>query len=239
MLSCMFSGTGFKLEADDNGAFFIDRSGEHFEKILNYFRTGVFIPPTNKAAMEELKLEIEFYQIESLLEVITTKEFKFESINDKNGIIYWLATKDNTPWKCPVEINGVGLEENQNQIVIHPSENSGYGWCNMDDEFTRSITIHFTSGQIQPTSYSLSCGTSCHRPNNWKLDASDNGSNWVTLKNHSDVPFQSVCRNNWSLSTIGYYQYFRLMTTGPDASGGNCYCFHVFGFEVYGNLKEI
>lgn len=63
MLSQMFSGSGFKVEKDEDGAYFIDRSGAHFDTILNYLRNGELILPSDPAAVEELKIEADFYQV--------------------------------------------------------------------------------------------------------------------------------------------------------------------------------
>jgi hypothetical protein len=63
MLSAMFSGSGFKVEKDEDGYFFIDRPGAPFAFILHYLQTGVLVPPTDPSQLKALKLEADFYQV--------------------------------------------------------------------------------------------------------------------------------------------------------------------------------
>jgi len=244
MLSYMFSGSGFKLEKDDTGAYFIDRSGEHFEKILNYFRTGTYVPPESNETYKELKLEVEFYQIESLLHLVQVKEYKFTSLNDKEGIIYWLGTKGNTiQWTYPVAITlSTPFPSSQPAeralFSCNPSHLSGSGWCNRGSTTPVFFVVNFKTHIIQPTSYSLSYSGSCCKPNNWKLQGSNNEANWDNLTTHVDGPLKNESTRNWGITTQNYYQYFRIYCDGPDMSG-HCYCFHVGAFEIYGFLKDI
>lgn len=65
MLSAMFSGR-YKLEQDQQGNYFIDRDGTHFEHILSYLRDRTTLPPHSDAV--KVYKEAEYYQIHGLLE---------------------------------------------------------------------------------------------------------------------------------------------------------------------------
>ncbi|KAI1707657.1 BTB/POZ domain-containing protein [Ditylenchus destructor] len=57
-------------EKDESGAFLIDRNYEHFGTILNYFRSGVVNLDRNEKAMKDLLCEADFYNVQSLVNVI-------------------------------------------------------------------------------------------------------------------------------------------------------------------------
>ena len=62
MLAAMFSGR-HEVPQDEDGYVFIDRDGTHFHTVLNFLRTGILnVPPSRKAA-EELKCELQYYQL--------------------------------------------------------------------------------------------------------------------------------------------------------------------------------
>ena len=65
MLSAMFSGR-MPVIKDRNGSVFIDRSGKHFDAILNFLRDGSVPLPENKRELAELKVEAEYYCIKEL-----------------------------------------------------------------------------------------------------------------------------------------------------------------------------
>jgi len=74
----MFSGN-WKLQAAEDGSFFIDRDGTHFRYILNFLRTGELVIPDNPDIRRELQKEVDFYNITSLIEALTPKEVFLES----------------------------------------------------------------------------------------------------------------------------------------------------------------
>ncbi|KAI1710742.1 BTB/POZ domain-containing protein [Ditylenchus destructor] len=57
-------------DKDDTGAILIDRSYEHFDTILNFFRSGVVNLDRNEKAMKELLSEADFYNIQPLVDQI-------------------------------------------------------------------------------------------------------------------------------------------------------------------------
>ena len=68
MLAAMFSGV-HKLSKCDNGMYFIDADGTHFQWILNYLRgriSSVKDLPKDKGVLNWLKAECDFYQLSGL-----------------------------------------------------------------------------------------------------------------------------------------------------------------------------
>ncbi|KAI1707655.1 BTB/POZ domain-containing protein [Ditylenchus destructor] len=55
---------------DKSDAFLIDRSYEFFDKILNYFRSGVLNLDRNEYVMKDLLCEAEFYNVQPLVDEI-------------------------------------------------------------------------------------------------------------------------------------------------------------------------
>ena len=72
MFGAMFSGR-HALTPDQNGAYCIDRDGRHFHEILNFLRGTTASTPKlierrlSPAALEELKVEADFYGIKDLM----------------------------------------------------------------------------------------------------------------------------------------------------------------------------
>ena len=72
MLAAMFSGK-FEMRPSEDGAFFIDRDGTHFQVILNYLRIGKLTLPANAVNLGELEAEANFYQIQGLMDELKSK----------------------------------------------------------------------------------------------------------------------------------------------------------------------
>eukprot|EP01088_Endostelium_zonatum_P016467 TRINITY_DN4461_c0_g2_i1.p1 TRINITY_DN4461_c0_g2~~TRINITY_DN4461_c0_g2_i1.p1 ORF type:complete len:166 (+),score=34.73 TRINITY_DN4461_c0_g2_i1:17-514(+) len=53
----------FEVNLDEEGYIFIDRSGDVFKVILEYLRTGKMIRPQDTVTVEQLAIELDFFQI--------------------------------------------------------------------------------------------------------------------------------------------------------------------------------
>lgn len=66
VLAAMFSGR-MPLETDTNGNYFIDRDGKLFRHVLNFLRSGQLHLPKGFNEYEQLKQEVDFYQLKDML----------------------------------------------------------------------------------------------------------------------------------------------------------------------------
>ena len=73
MLAAMFSGK-FEMKPSKDGSFFIDRDGTHLRFILNYLRTGKLTLPEGETFLKELEEEAEFYQIQGIIDELSSSE---------------------------------------------------------------------------------------------------------------------------------------------------------------------
>ena len=69
MLSTMFSGR-HQLQPDKDDTYFIDRSGKHFDIILNFMRDGKVAISRNPVLINDLLQESEFYCLQVLIDAI-------------------------------------------------------------------------------------------------------------------------------------------------------------------------
>ncbi|MEQ2242008.1 BTB/POZ domain-containing adapter for CUL3-mediated RhoA degradation protein 2, partial [Ilyodon furcidens] len=68
LLKAMFSGKK-EVFTDKEGWILIDRSGKHFNSILNYLREGTVTLPKGRQAVQELLAEAKYYRIQGLVEL--------------------------------------------------------------------------------------------------------------------------------------------------------------------------
>ena len=69
MLGAMFGGKlPLENSKDSQGNYFIDRDGELFKYILNFLRVSKLILPNNFQDTEAFQMEVDFYQIQPLMD---------------------------------------------------------------------------------------------------------------------------------------------------------------------------
>ncbi|XP_014830311.1 PREDICTED: BTB/POZ domain-containing adapter for CUL3-mediated RhoA degradation protein 2 isoform X2 [Poecilia mexicana] len=68
LLGAMFGGKT-EVFTDKEGWVLIDRSGKHFNSILNYLRDGTITLPKGRQAVQELLVEAKYYLIQGLVEL--------------------------------------------------------------------------------------------------------------------------------------------------------------------------
>ncbi len=84
MLAAMFSGR-FEMKPSVDGSFFIDRDGTYFRFILNYLRTGKLTLPEGATFLKELEEEAEFYQIQGIIDELSSSEPVFQASKPSKG----------------------------------------------------------------------------------------------------------------------------------------------------------
>jgi len=200
-------------------------------------QTGVFIEPKDHVQRQGIKIEADFFQIQSLIDIFTPK-FEFVSIErEQDGILYWLGTNRGTAmYKNPFDAGLVSVSgASNNSYAVDKSIIGDAGWCNGARQ--KSFTIDFKEVKIIPSSYSLSYPNSCHKPANWKIEGFNCATKqWNILKEHvNDTSLQS--RFNWKLEERESLTQFKITCTGTDATNAKCCCFHVCSFEVFGTAS--
>lgn len=81
----MFSGN-FDMEPDEDGCYFIDRNPDFFPVILDYLRKGsIHLEEIDESQMADFVDEVEYYQIDSLLNLMRESEEK----EMKQATFYW------------------------------------------------------------------------------------------------------------------------------------------------------
>ncbi|KAM7065526.1 BTB/POZ domain-containing protein KCTD21 isoform 1-T4 [Acridotheres tristis] len=85
MLGAMFSGK-IPTKKDRQGNCFIDRDGKIFRYILNFLRTSHLDLPEDFQEMGLLRREVDFYQIQPLIEALQEKEVELSKA-EKNAML--------------------------------------------------------------------------------------------------------------------------------------------------------
>ena len=83
----MFSGD-FTFSRDSDGAVFLDRSGEHFNFILDYLRgniVGIDDVWSDERTRKKLVKEAEYYQLEGMKNILAFKSSSVEKEDDGDG----------------------------------------------------------------------------------------------------------------------------------------------------------
>ena len=78
MLAAILSGR-MPIKKDEEGYVFFDRSGKHFEIILNYLRYGKVTLPKTKNEIEELEEEGRFYCMDEVVQLCVKALERLES----------------------------------------------------------------------------------------------------------------------------------------------------------------
>jgi len=218
LLSHMFSGKGFKVEKDEDGYYFIDRPGTYFAPILHYLQTGSFIPPNNPQKIKAILQEAEFYQIKSLIQLLSPIPRYFKDINDHNGVLYWLGTqKGKAIYKNPYTLGLVKVTGNISNpaAMVDHFQKIDAGGCNF---IGKEIRIEFVDVTVIPNSYSLSPQDNefldCYSLSRWRFEGFDSYiGDWIILYEHT-IPLGTQDRSNWPISTTSSFQTFRLICPG-------------------------
>jgi hypothetical protein len=247
-LAAMFGGSGFDMQVNDEGAYFIDRDGTHFRHVLNYLR-GCFDPETlGDAARRELLVEADFYNLRGLCRALSCMELPFSGVAaDEKGVMQWLGTgQRKSAWTNPSDAGVVRVHTTMNlaapqNMVARAGAYSGNGTsgaCSVPAD--QSVTIELLNGVRleRPTHYSLRYGNACNQPSNWRLEAAEDASStdFVLLREHT---------NDRSIQQGGNIAAWAVSV--PVAAAGRAFgafrftcqggCFHVGCFEVYGTVR--
>ena len=103
--------------------------------------------------------------------------------------------------------------------------------------------------QLIPSHYCLRSGPNSgwHKLRHWRLEGSNDGSSWTTLREHSDdtalggdsfaIPGDRFSVAHWALPDVATaYRHFRIYQTGMNSSGDDYLM--CAGIELYGVLLD-
>lgn len=180
-------------------------------------------------------------------------QFLFSHCGDENGVIYWLATNQNTErWQNPHKLGRI-----QVSCSSPPSR-----WTSLPALVNRAfITNNFASGsdsapawwmvdlgirfRLMCNYYTLQTDGSANVVGDWDLQGSSDKYTWTTLRVHenSRATFTQGGGKEFSwpvdLTSQSHpgYRYFRLIVSGASAS--QAHKFSLSAVEFYGYLNRI
>ena len=155
VLGAMFSGYHEVTKSSD-GSYFIDADGTYFHIILNFLRgriTDVSELPKDEEALVKVRAEADFYQLSTLMELITAALAKGPRISQKwvnDFFIYgfggWITSKS-LNFVCQ-NLDNIGFLE----ILFRHNvtfRNSSLVGASFEGSNFRDVTVDFTSADIK------------------------------------------------------------------------------------------
>lgn len=220
---------------------------EQLDKIKTYSCIpDVHIELFKKCAYNNCNISIPLpeYAQQSCRHYCTHKILTYDCDFDANGLIYLLGTDYNTKEFYPpidkIIIKTYGLRKGRAINFIDRNNVNTFTYSHP------KAYIRLDLGQnviLKLSSYTLKHGfTSNHDSlRNWKLNASNDGSNWDCLIEHvNDENLNGeFATHTWHIENDTYYRYFSINITGYTSGGngtGNNYYITICGIELYGEV---
>jgi len=162
---------------------------------------------------------------------------------DNTGIVYWIGTNEGTSgYVNPADrLVGVRMSTSAGSSIPSifdrnytgsPIENS-YG-----GDSAPWVEIDFRSYKVRPTSYFLAQEQD-HYLRNWRIEGSDDGSSWTTLRDHNNDATLTTS-NRWAffdLKASTFYSRLRLFCYGASHNGSTN--FDITEIEFYGYVTKL
>jgi len=166
--------------------------------------------------------------------------FKYHSDFDTNGVLYWIGTNGGKQsWSNPAvsglvkttrssEGGGVATDIAGRTVSASFSGNQSGSWWSIDLVRYRITPHKYTLRGYAAPGFVI---------RNWVLEASNDGTDWTTVKRHdydSGLLPAAGATASWDIENVTQsYQHFRIRSTGPNsASDHRLFC---SGIELYGN----
>ena len=175
-------------------------------------------------------------------------QLQFSSPFDTNGVLHHIATAGGiTPYSNPHTSGQVKVS------ISHPTSGSSAPERFVQHESTgqpnhtanlsgTSMSVDLGDGRsVVPNHYCLRHGNNggSYVLRNWKLQGSNDGTEWTTLKQHQKdqgLAAQAFSIAAWPVEVQEAFRHFRVLNTGTDYNGHR----HLMcaGFELYGTLVD-
>jgi len=255
-LEAMFSGR-WSIPLDRDDRVFIDRNGRLFERILEVLRDPRAVSEIPPKELSAFRREMDFYGLTPFLELHQdthgshgkSRELVYVSDFDKNGVFYFLGTKNGQQiWQNPCALGNVLLTSSHlNYVTNGVSGVVSYDQCTVQASPGGSggnewFCVQLVRHVLRPTCYTLRTrdNSDTHHPRNWELQVSNDAQKWKTIKRHiNDSSLNGINGTaSWVLPGITeFYRYFRLEQIGNNSSVARY--FTIGGMELYGTLIEL
>jgi len=245
LLAQMFSVSGFQLPREHDGSYFIDRDGEHFQHILNFLRGCFTQEGLDRATLNEIAYEAEFYQMRSLYELLRPNASarsvgtRMSSQPVGNGVLCQIGG-GSANWNNPATTGKVALSGTFdgliNMIGRYPDKKTG----SCHDARGKFLVLDLKSAKLRPTHCSMAYSGTCHTGASWSLHGCPSpGDDWLQLA--TGQVWSDDCKPQLfavTENTGSYCQLFKLSCVANDKRSGNCFCFHVGQLELYGEIHH-
>ena len=220
--------------------------------------TGVYDVAYTVAAAGEYRLHVEVngrplsaspFAVTAVARVMCT--FTGPPYYDNHGIIYYLATAGGTrPWTNPHDAGVVTVTKSSGgsgtlgQFVANVAPDASQTYFATGNSAPSWIAVSLQSKRVKPTGYVLSIGSYSlayghHFPRHWRLEGSNDGATWTSLRAHTNdtTLSQTNVTGYWPVEAqAGSFTHFRILQTGPNSNGDNYLM--ATSFEVYGELLD-
>lgn len=177
------------------------------------------------------------------------------SNGDDKGLMYYIATNELTePWQNPVSGPAHRVVATSSPLISAPP--NVYGPDKVVDRGAAGATdvsqFHTSMGQATPfcafdlgpgwlmnvKHYTMRSGPD-HMPRIWRLQGSNDGAAWTTLKDHSgDATLNANgAWGAWDVAGASQWRYLRVQQYGSSSSGFDYFSFSEI--EFYGKLTRV
>jgi hypothetical protein len=170
----------------------------------------------------------------------------FESPFDENGVLYWIGTDGGSrPYTNPHDSGDVVAsmstigEGKLNRVVLHKHTGGEKNYTNGGDNEWMGVDLG-DGCLLVPNHYCLRHGFSSasYAMRHWRLEGSNDGEQWVSLKEHTDdkTLAEGYQAAGWALEGVDQgYRHFRVVQTGENSdSNTQMMC---AGMAFYGTLR--
>jgi len=172
------------------------------------------------------------------------KRLKFASINDTNGLLYFIGTRGGkVPYTNPCTTGeaiarvsttgGSPAECVADRNPLGSSVENAYG-----SDMSPWISVQFNRYLLRPTEYVV-CQDQDHFIQNWRFEGREKGkTDWVVIQEYkNDKTITDNRQAVFKVSTGKFFQEFRISLTGPSHKGQTN--FDITQLEFYGFYREI
>ena len=170
-------------------------------------------------------------------------EFEYESDFDENGLLFYLGTNGNTQPYVNPHVSGNVIVKTS---VLKENCKNPYQFASrkLKENITKSHPESFMMINLIDVRIKVTCYTIGHVSDNenenclrsWDLEASHDGRAWITIDSQKNNTLLSQTNDsktfNINNKKLEYFQYFKLVLTGPNSSNNNC--LSCAGIELYG-----